>query len=56
MAFKDGELWLSFGVMGSDLQPRGHVRMLLHMIEFGMNVQEVAGAPGQQQQRRWSCA
>ena len=34
MAFKDGKPWLSFGVMGGDLQPQGHGQVLLNMIEF----------------------
>lgn len=45
MAFKDGRPWLTFGVMGGDLQPQGHVQVLLNMIEFGMNVQEAGEAP-----------
>ncbi len=45
MAFKDGKPWLSFGVMGGDLQPQGHVQVLLNMLEFGMNVQEAGEAP-----------
>ena len=42
---KDGKPWLSFGVMGGDMQPQGHVQVLLNMIEFGMNVQEAGEAP-----------
>ena len=45
MAFTEGKPWLSFGVMGGDLQPQGHVQVLLNMIEFGMNVQEAGEAP-----------
>lgn len=45
MAFRDGKPWLSFGVMGGDLQPQGHVQVLMNMIEFGMNVQEAGEAP-----------
>ncbi len=45
MAFRDGRPWLTFGVMGGDLQPQGHVQVLLNMIEFGMNVQEAGEAP-----------
>ncbi len=45
MAFKGDRPWLSFGVMGGDLQPQGHVQVLLNMIEFGMNVQEAGEAP-----------
>ena len=42
---KDGRPWLSFGVMGGDMQPQGHVQVLLNLIEFGMNVQEAGEAP-----------
>jgi gamma-glutamyltranspeptidase/glutathione hydrolase len=45
MVLKDGRPWLSFGVMGGDMQPQGHVQVLLNMIEFGMNVQEAGEAP-----------
>jgi gamma-glutamyltranspeptidase/glutathione hydrolase len=45
MVFRDGKPWLSFGVMGGDMQPQGHVQVLLNMIEFGMNVQDAGEAP-----------
>ena len=45
MVLKDGRPWLSFGVMGGDMQPQGHVQVLLNLIEFGMNVQEAGEAP-----------
>ena len=44
MVLKGGRPWLSFGVMGGDMQPQGHVQVLLNLIEFGMNVQEAGEA------------
>ncbi|MEW4568309.1 gamma-glutamyltransferase [Tautonia sp. JC769] len=41
---KDGKPWLSFGVMGGDMQPQGHVQVLCNMIDFGMDVQEAGEA------------
>ncbi|HSL22267.1 MAG TPA: gamma-glutamyltransferase [Vicinamibacterales bacterium] len=45
MVMKDGRPWLSFGVMGGDMQPQGHVQVLANLIDFGMNVQEAGDAP-----------
>lgn len=42
---KDGEPWLSFGLMGGDMQAQGHVQVLVNMIDFGMDVQEAGDAP-----------
>jgi len=44
MAYKDGKPWMSFGVMGGDLQPQGHVQIMLNRIEFGMNIQDAGEA------------
>lgn len=42
---RDGQPWLSFGVMGGAMQPQGHVQILINMIDFGMNLQEAGDAP-----------
>lgn len=42
---KDGEPFVSFGVMGGDFQPQGHVQIVMNLIDFGMNLQEAGDAP-----------
>ena len=37
--FKDEKPWLSFGVMGGNMQPQGHAQILSNIIDFDMNVQ-----------------
>ncbi|QQS49556.1 MAG: gamma-glutamyltransferase [Acidobacteriota bacterium] len=45
MVLRDGKPWLSFGVMGGDMQAQGHVQVLLNLIEFGMDVQRAGEVP-----------
>jgi len=42
---KNGKPWISFGVMGGDMQPQGHVQIVVNLIDFKMNLQEAGDAP-----------
>ena len=42
---KDGEPFVSFGVMGGDFQPQGHCQIVMNLIDYGMNLQEAGDAP-----------
>jgi len=42
---REGEPWLSFGVMGGGMQPQGQVQILLNLLVFGMNLQAAGDAP-----------
>ncbi len=41
---KDGEPFLSFGVMGGAVQPQGQVQVLTNIIDFGLDVQAAGDA------------
>ena len=42
---KDDEPVFSFGVMGGDFQPQGHVQVLMNIIDFGMSPQQAGEQP-----------
>ncbi len=42
---KDGQAFMSFGVMGGAMQPQGHAQIVINMVDFGMNLQEAGDAP-----------
>lgn len=44
-ATKDGAPWLSFGVMGGDMQPQGQAQIISNMVDFGLGVQEAGDSP-----------
>ncbi|HEU4388471.1 MAG TPA: gamma-glutamyltransferase [Blastocatellia bacterium] len=45
MVFKDGRLFMSFGVMGGAVQAQGHVLVLSGMIDLGLGLQEAIELP-----------
>lgn len=42
---KDGKPKCAFGVMGGDMQPQGHVQVLMNLIDFHMSIQQTAEQP-----------
>jgi gamma-glutamyltranspeptidase/glutathione hydrolase len=42
---KDGKPVMSFGVMGGDMQPQGHVQSLVRMLDYRQNPQAACDAP-----------
>lgn len=45
MVTKDDKPWFVFGVMGGDMQPQGHVQVLVNLLDFGMDAQAAGDAP-----------
>ena len=41
---KDGEPYVSFGVMGGAMQPQGHAQIVINLVDFDMNIQEAGDA------------
>jgi gamma-glutamyltranspeptidase/glutathione hydrolase len=41
---KGGRPWLSFGLMGGDMQAQGHAQVVCNLVDFGMDVQEAGEA------------
>ncbi|MET1256524.1 gamma-glutamyltransferase [Aliikangiella maris] len=41
---KDNQPFMSFGLMGGQMQPQGHVQIITNIIDFGMNLQEAGDA------------
>ena len=42
---KDGQPVMSFGLMGGNMQPQGHMQTLVRMLDFGQNPQAACDAP-----------
>ncbi len=42
---KDGQPVMSFGVMGANMQPQGHMQTIVRMLDYGQNPQTACDAP-----------
>ena len=42
---RDGQPQMSYGVMGANMQPQGHMQTLVRMLDFGQNPQAACDAP-----------
>jgi gamma-glutamyltranspeptidase / glutathione hydrolase len=48
---KDGQPQMSFGVMGGNMQPQGHIQTLIRMLDYKQNPQAACDAPRWKVQR-----
>ena len=44
-ATRGDDPWMSFGVMGGDMQPQGQTQVILNRVDFGLDVQSAGDAP-----------
>ncbi len=44
-AVKDRVPWMSFGVMGGDMQPQGQTQIILNRVDYGLDVQAAGDSP-----------
>ncbi|MDB5470286.1 MAG: gamma-glutamyltransferase [Caulobacter sp.] len=44
-AVKDGLPWLSFGVMGGDMQPQGQAQIISNLVDFDLDITAAGDAP-----------
>ncbi len=43
-ALRNGSPWLAFGVMGGDMQPQGHVQIIVNLVDYGLDLQAAGDA------------
>jgi gamma-glutamyltranspeptidase/glutathione hydrolase len=44
-ATKDGRPWMSFGVMGGDMQPQGQSQIIINRVDYGLEIQSAGDSP-----------
>jgi gamma-glutamyltranspeptidase / glutathione hydrolase len=44
-AVRDGAPWMSFGVMGGDMQPQGQTQIIVDCVDYGLDVQAAGDSP-----------
>ena len=44
-ATRDGKPWMSFGVMGGDMQPMGQTQIILNRVDYGLDIQAAGDSP-----------
>jgi len=44
-ATKDGKPWMSFGVMGGDMQPQGQAQIIIDRVDYGLDIQAAGDSP-----------
>jgi gamma-glutamyltranspeptidase/glutathione hydrolase len=42
---RDGAPWMSFGVMGGDMQPQGQTQIVVNRVDYGLEVQSAGDSP-----------
>jgi gamma-glutamyltranspeptidase/glutathione hydrolase len=44
-ATRDGKPWMSFGVMGGDMQPQGQSQIIINRVDYGLEIQAAGDSP-----------
>nr|WP_221272847.1 gamma-glutamyltransferase family protein [Edaphobacter lichenicola] len=42
---RDGKPWMSFGVMGGDMQPQGQAQIIINRVDYGLDIQAAGDSP-----------
>lgn len=44
-ACRDGKPWMSFGVMGGDMQPQGQTQIIVNRVDYGLDITAAGDSP-----------